>query len=124
MGQLDGKVALITGASKGIGRVMSRLFAQEGAAVICAARTRDLVEETAGLVKAAGGRAIAGTGDAATEGDVQRMIEAGGPALGQPDVPINNAGAGGPAKRVEDYTRGEWVYTIKTRPTRSHLCIR
>jgi NAD(P)-dependent dehydrogenase (short-subunit alcohol dehydrogenase family) len=56
MGQLEGKVALITGASKGIGRVMSQLFAQEGAAVICAARSRDLVEETAGLVKGAGGR--------------------------------------------------------------------
>ena len=47
MGQLEGKVALITGASKGIGRVMSRLFAKEGAAVVCAARSRDLVEETA-----------------------------------------------------------------------------
>ena len=56
MGQLDGKVALITGASKGIGRVMSRLFAEEGAAVVCAARSRDLVEETAALVKGAGGR--------------------------------------------------------------------
>ena len=58
MGQLDGKVALITGASKGIGRVMSRLFAQEGAAVVCAARSRDLVAETAALIKADGGRAL------------------------------------------------------------------
>ena len=44
MRQLEGKVALITGASKGIGRVMSRLFAREGAAVVCAARSRALVE--------------------------------------------------------------------------------
>src|SRR5713101_5909531 len=70
MGQLEGKVALITGASKGIGRVMSRLFAKEGAAVVCAARSRDLVEETAALIKGDGGRAVAVTGDAATEGDV------------------------------------------------------
>src|SRR5258705_4341182 len=93
MGQLEGKVALITGASKGIGRVISRLFAQEGAAVICAARTRDLVEETAGLVKSAGGQAISVNGDAATDGDVQRMIEAGGPALGQRAVPLCTTGA-------------------------------
>src|ERR1700738_2810863 len=83
MGQLDGKVALITGASKGIGRVMSRLFAQEGAAVVCAARSRDLVAETAALIKADGGRALAVTGDAATEADVQRMVEASVKAFGK-----------------------------------------
>src|SRR6266566_6621968 len=124
MGQLEGKVALITGASKGIGRVMSRLFAQEGAAVICAARTRDLVEETAGLVKAAGGRAIAVTGDAATEADVQRMIEAGVRAFGKLDVLINNAGDGGPTKRVQDYTSDDWFYTINAGLTSSYMCSR
>ena len=124
MGQLEGKVALITGASKGIGRVMSRLFAQEGAAVICAARTRDLVEETAGLVKTAGGRAIAVTGDAATEADVQRMIEAGVRAFGKLDVLINNAGDGGPTKRVQDYTSDDWFYTINSCLTSSYMCIR
>src|SRR6266852_4200113 len=124
MGQLDGKVALITGASKGIGRVMSRLFAQEGAAVICTARTRDLVEETAGLVKAAGGRAIAVTGDAATEGDVQRMIEAGVRAFGKLEVLINNAGDGGPTKRVQDYTSDDWFYTINSCLTSSYMCTR
>jgi len=112
MGQLEGKVALITGASKGIGRVMSRLFAQEGAAVICAARTRDLVEETAGLIKTAGGRAIAVTGDAATEGDVQRMIEAGVRAFGKLDVLINNAAptdaVSTSVKPLTEYTTDEW----------------
>ena len=124
MGQLEGKVALITGASKGIGRVMSRLFAQEGAAVVCAARTRDLVEETAGLIKTAGGRAIAVTGDAATEADVQRMIEAGVRAFGKLDVLINNAGDGGPTKRVQDYTSDDWFYTINSCLTSSYMCIR
>jgi NAD(P)-dependent dehydrogenase (short-subunit alcohol dehydrogenase family) len=124
MGQLDGKVALVTGASKGIGRVMSQLFAQEGAAVICAARSRDLVEETAGLVKATGGRALAITGDAATEGDVQRMVEHGVKAFGRLDVLVNNAGDGGPTKRVQDYTTEDWFYTINSCLTSSYLCTR
>jgi NAD(P)-dependent dehydrogenase (short-subunit alcohol dehydrogenase family) len=124
MGQLDGKVALITGASKGIGRVMSQLFAQEGASVICAARSRDLVEETAGLVKAAGGRALAVIGDAASEGDVQNMVEHGVKAFGRLDVLVNNAGDGGPTKRVQDYTTEDWFYTINSCLTSSYLCTR
>ena len=124
MGQLDGKVALITGASKGIGRVMSQLFAQEGASVICAARSRDLVEETAGLVKAAGGRALAVIGDAATEGDVKNMVERGVKAFGRLDVLVNNAGDGGPTKRVQDYTTEDWFYTINSCLTSSYLCTR
>jgi NAD(P)-dependent dehydrogenase (short-subunit alcohol dehydrogenase family) len=124
MGQLDGKVALITGASKGIGRVMSQLFAQEGASVICAARSRDLVEETAGLVKAAGGRALAVIGDAAAEGDVKNMVERGVKAFGRLDVLVNNAGDGGPTKRVQDYTTEDRFYTINSCLTSSYLCTR
>jgi NAD(P)-dependent dehydrogenase (short-subunit alcohol dehydrogenase family) len=124
MGQLDGKVALITGASKGIGRVMSQLFAQEGASVICAARSRDLVEETAGLVKAAGGRALAVIGDAAAEGDVKNMVERGVKAFGRLDVLVNNAGDGGPTKPVQDYTADDWFYTINSCLTSSYMCSR
>jgi NAD(P)-dependent dehydrogenase (short-subunit alcohol dehydrogenase family) len=124
MGQLDGKVALITGASKGIGRVMSRLFAQEGAAVICAARSRDLVEETAALVKSAGGRAVAVTGDAANESDVPRMVETGVKAFGKLDVLVANAGDGGPTKRVQDYTTEDWFYTVNSCLTSSYMCTR
>jgi NAD(P)-dependent dehydrogenase (short-subunit alcohol dehydrogenase family) len=124
MGQLEGKVALITGASKGIGRVMSRLFAKEGAAVVCAARSRDLVEETATLIKDDGGRALAVTGDAATEGDVQKMVAAGVKAFGKLDVLVNNAGDGGPTKRVQEYTTDDWFYTINSCLTSSYMCIR
>ena len=124
MGQLEGKVALITGASKGIGRVMSRMFAREGAAVVCAARSQSLVEETAALVKADGGRAIPVTGDAATEADVQRMIEAGTKAFGKLDTLVNNAGDGGPTKPVQDYTVEDWFYTINSCLTSSYMCTR
>ena len=124
MGQLEGKVALITGASKGIGRVMSRLFAKEGAAVVCAARSRDLVEETAALIKSDGGRAVAVTGDAATEADVRKMIAAGVTAFGKLDVLVNNAGDGGPTKRVQEYTTDDWFYTINSCLTSSYMCTR
>ena len=124
MGQLEGKVALITGASKGIGRVMSRLFAKEGAAVVCAARSRDLVEETAALITRDGGRAVAVTGDAATEGDVQKMVAAGVKAFGKLDVLVNNAGDGGPTKRVQEYTTDDWFYTINSCLTSSYMCTR
>lgn len=124
MGQLEGKVALITGASKGIGRVMSRMFAREGAAVICAARTQGLVEETAALVRADGGRAIAVTGDAATEDDARRMVERGVAAFGKLDTLVNNAGDGGPTKPVQAYTMEDWFYTVNSCLTSSYLCIR
>src|SRR5439155_1155388 len=105
MKQLEGRVALITGASKGVGRVMSRMFAREGAAVICAARSRDLVEETTALVKADGGRAIAVVGDAAVEADVQRIVQAGLEAFGTLDTLVSNAGAGGTTRAVEEERR-------------------
>src|SRR5215470_4486671 len=124
MVQLAGKVALITGASKGVGRVMSRMFAAEGAAVICAARSRDLVQETAALVKRDGGRAIAAIGDAAVEADVLRMVEPGVKACGKLDTLVNNAGDGGPTKPVQDYTAEDWFYTINSCLTSSYMCTR
>ena len=124
MKQLEGRVALITGASKGVGRVRSRMFAGEGAAVICAARSRDLVEETTALVKADGGRAIAVVGDAAVEADVERIVEAGLKAFGKLDTLVNNAGDGGPTKPVQDYTAEDWFYTINSCLTSSYMCTR
>jgi NAD(P)-dependent dehydrogenase (short-subunit alcohol dehydrogenase family) len=124
MGLLDGKVAIITGASKGIGRALSLRFAAEGAHVICAARSADLVRETAGMVEKAGGRAIAVTCDAAVEDDVKRMIDAGVAAFGKITTLVNNAGDGGPTKPVQDYTMEDWLYTIHSCLTSSYVCTR
>ena len=87
MDLLNGRVAVITGASKGIGRVMSRLFAAEGAAVVCAARSGALVEETAALIAKDGGRAVAVTADAAKEADVKRMVTAACTGPTRPPLP-------------------------------------
>ena len=124
MGLLDGKVAIITGASKGIGRALSLRFAREGAAVICAARSGDLVKETVGQVKAGGGRALAVTCDAVQEDEVRRLIATGVKEFGKIDTLVNNAGDGGPTKPVQDYLMEDWRYTIDSCLTSSYLCMR
>src|SRR2546421_12001904 len=124
MALLDGKVAIITGASKGIGRALSLRFAQEKAAVVCAARSADLVREPAELVGKAGGRAIAVTCDAAKEDDVRRMIAAGREAFGTITTLINNGGDAGPTKPVQDYTMDDWLYTVHSCLTSSYVCTR
>ena len=124
MGLLQGRVAIITGASKGIGRALAVRFAKEGAAVVCAARSADLVKETAAMVQKAGGKAIEVVGDLAKEADVQAMGAAGVKAFGKIDTLVNNAGDGGPTKKVEEYTMEDWRYTIDSCLTSSYLCIR
>jgi NAD(P)-dependent dehydrogenase (short-subunit alcohol dehydrogenase family) len=124
MGMLDGRVAIITGASKGIGRALALRFGREGARVICAARSADLVRETTAEVNKAGGRAVAFTGDLSREDDVQRLVATGLEAFGKIDALVNNAGDGGPTKPVQDYTMEDWRYTIDSCLTTSYLCIR
>lgn len=124
MGLLAGRVAVITGASKGIGRDMSLVFAREGAAVVCAARTADLVRETAALVRAGGGEALAVVCDAADEASVRAMVAAGVGAFGRLDALVNNAGDGGPTRPVQEYTTEDWYYTINSCLTSAYLCTR
>ncbi len=121
MGLLDGKVVIITGASKGIGRALSLRFAREGSAVVCAARSADLVKETAAHVKAAGGRSIAVVCDAAVEDDVRRLVATSVKEFGKLDTLVNNAGDGGVTKPVQDYSMEDWRYTIDSCLTSSYL---
>jgi NAD(P)-dependent dehydrogenase (short-subunit alcohol dehydrogenase family) len=124
MNLLTGRVAIITGASKGIGRVMSEYFAREGARVVCAARSGDLVNEAAAAIRHAGGDAIAVAADAGQEDGARAIIDAGLKAFGRVDTLVNNAGDGGPTKPIQDYTVDDWFYTVNSCLTSAYLCSR
>ena len=90
--RLAGKVAFITGAGMGIGREAARLFAGEGARIVVADIDGQAAGETVRLVEAAGGRAVAVSGDVAVEADVRRMVDDGVARFGALHVLYNNAG--------------------------------
>ncbi|MEA4944007.1 MAG: SDR family oxidoreductase [Propionicimonas sp.] len=92
MGQLDSKVAIVTGANSGIGRATALLFAQEGAAVIVSGRRQDLNEQVAAEITAAGGTALALRADVSVPWDCRRLVDETVAAYGRIDVLVNNAG--------------------------------
>src|SRR5262249_2922137 len=121
---LTNRVAIVTGASKGIGRAMSELFAREGARVVCAARSADLVKETAARIRTAGGDAIAIVDDVSTEAGARAAVDAARDRFGRVDALVNNAGDGGPTKAVQEYSSDDWFYTINSCLTSAYLCTR
>ena len=89
---LEGKVALVTGAGRGIGRGIAEGLARQGARTVCAARTRDQVEDAAAVIEERGGEALALELDVADSASVDRAVEAALDRFGQIDVLVNNAG--------------------------------
>ncbi|MGH9009831.1 MAG: SDR family NAD(P)-dependent oxidoreductase [Acidimicrobiia bacterium] len=91
---LDGKVAIVTGASAGLGVAVAQALAEAGADVALGARRVDALETTRGLVEAAGRRAITGTTDISDQGQCQALVDATMAEFGRLDVLVNNAGIG------------------------------
>jgi NAD(P)-dependent dehydrogenase (short-subunit alcohol dehydrogenase family) len=122
MGLLAGRVTIVTGASKGIGRVNSHVFAAQGARVVCGARTGHLVEETAARIRDDGGEAIAVTCDVSREDDARRLVATAVERYGRLDCLVNNAGDSGPTRPVQDYSLDDWYYTVDSCLTSAFLC--
>src|SRR5918999_5330190 len=89
---LHGKVAMITGASSGIGAAAAQLFAAEGAAVVLMARREDRLQEQVTRIREDGGRALAVVGDVCRQEDVERAVHCAVETFGGLDAAFNNAG--------------------------------
>ena len=120
-GRLDGKVAIITGASSGLGPVMAQVFAAQGAHVLLAARREDLVREAAA---AAGDGAIAMRADVTDEHDVAAMVGRAIEEFGHVDVMVNNAAAPGTDTWIWEQSLDNWNATIAIDVTAAMLCTR
>ena len=116
MGRLDGKVVVVTGASRGIGADVARLFASEGSRVICAARTLQegqhllagSLETTVAAIREAGGEAHAVAVNIAEPAECARLIEEARQRYGPVDVLVNNAALTYYIP-VKDYPVGKWL---------------
>jgi NAD(P)-dependent dehydrogenase (short-subunit alcohol dehydrogenase family) len=117
MGKLTGKVAIVTGASRGIGQQVAELFAAEGAKVVCAARTVNEGEHrmlegslarTVDLIRGKGGEATGVAADVSSEGDCIALVEAARAAYGSVDILVNNA-ALNYYLPTESYPTNRWV---------------
>jgi NAD(P)-dependent dehydrogenase (short-subunit alcohol dehydrogenase family) len=108
--QLDGKTALVTGSSKGIGEAIARKLAAEKAVVIVHGRDRAQAERVANTILAQGGRAYLVTGDLTQDDAVQRLVEDAEALVGSIDILVNNAGGSCSAKETWQNTQpASWI---------------
>ena len=117
---LTGKVAIVTGASRGIGAAAARVFAQAGAAVVLGARSADALESVRQEIVVAGGRAIAVPTDVTEAEAVERMVDMCVETFGGLDVAFNNAGGGISGKApLADVSREDldWALDLDLRGT-------
>jgi 3-oxoacyl-[acyl-carrier protein] reductase len=119
--RLDGRVALVTGASQGIGRACALALAEAGAAVALAARNELKLAETADQIRAAGGRTETFKIDLAVEDEVKSGIKAAIAKLGKLDILVNNAGITRDQLALR-MKRADWDAVITTNLTGAYLC--
>jgi 3-oxoacyl-[acyl-carrier protein] reductase len=105
--KIKGRVALVTGASKGIGRAIAVALAKEGAQVAVSARSRDLLQEVANEIRAQGTDAFAFRGDMSMEEDIEAFVKKTVDKLGRLDILVNNAGVGR-FNKVIDFSTNDW----------------
>jgi NAD(P)-dependent dehydrogenase (short-subunit alcohol dehydrogenase family) len=109
---LEDKVALITGASQGLGRALALAFAGVGARVVVNARSEESVRPVFGEAEGAGAEVLAVAADVSKAADVERLVRGAVGRFGRIDVLVNNAGLLGPRVSIEEYPEDEWRTVI------------
>ena len=121
MGRLSGKVAIITGASAGIGRATATLFAAESASLVLGARRADELDRAVAEIRAGGGEAVALAGDVRSENYAKALVALAVERFGKLDIAFNNAGTlgeGGPSTGISE---AGWSDTIAINLTGAFL---
>ena len=124
MSMLEGKVALVTGGSGGIGRAICMAYAREGAKVVLTARRATEGEETAGMIRDIGGEAVFVQGDVASPADVEASVAACIEHFGRLDIGCNNAGIEGTKARLSDYSEADFDAVMNINVRGAWLCMR
>jgi len=120
---LEGKVSLVTGAGRGLGKVMAQALAHAGSGLILIGRHEEEIDRTAKEIQSPGKKALAIKTDVTKSDDISRMVEKAMSEFGKIDVLINNAGqnASYVHHKFEDIPETEWISMIQTNVTRVFL---
>ena len=118
---LEDKVAIITGASSGLGAATARLFAAEGCAVVLGARRWGELEAVAGEIERAGGRAAVLAGDVQEEDYARALVDLAKDRFGGLDIAFNNAGMIGPMEPAPSLSLADWNTVLATNLTSGFL---
>jgi len=124
MGMLENKVAIITGASSGIGRAAAMLFSAQGATVVLNARHAPALEAVADEIRAKGGQVVTVVGDVGKQQTHERLVAQAITSFGGVDIAFNNAATIGPLKPLAEVDVAEWQGTITTTLTSAFLASR
>jgi NAD(P)-dependent dehydrogenase (short-subunit alcohol dehydrogenase family) len=122
--RLLNKIAIVTGAGRGLGRSIALAFGREGAKVVLAARTREEVEHVAEELRAMRKEALAVTTDVSREDQVNQMVQKTLDAYGTIDILVNNAGGRGPIGPIRDTSLADWEETLRINLTSAFLCVK
>lgn len=121
MKSLSDKIAIITGASSGIGRATAKLFAAEGAKLVLCARRKPALDDTVTEIRDLGGEAVAVAGDVKDEAVAKALVETARTRFGGLDIAFNNAGTVGELAPVPDISVASWRETLDVNLTSAFL---